>query len=85
MRSALLLSVVLAGCTQHEVKVTAPQLDSVGEAVKKIVVQDCKPTKYAMKPIPLDVEILIKGDRVKANDGGILLLKEYVAARKLLK
>lgn len=77
------LSCVLVSCVRHEV--TAPQLDSVGAAIKKIVVEDCKPTKYAMKPIPQDVEISIKGDVVKANDGGILLLKEYVAARKLLK
>ena len=76
------LSWVLAACTQHEVKVSAPQLDQV---IKKIVVQDCKPTKYAMKPIPQDVEIDIKGDKVKANDGGIELLREYVAARKILK
>lgn len=77
------LSCVLVSCVRHEV--TAPQLDNVGEAVKKIVVQDCKPTKYAMKPIPQDVEIDIKGDKVKANDGGIELLKEYVYARKILK
>lgn len=83
MRFAFLL--LLTGCTQHEVKVSAPQLDNVGEAIKKIVVQDCKPTRYPMKPIPQDVEIDIKGNVVKANDGGIELLREYVAARRLLK
>lgn len=86
MRFAFLL--LLAGCTQHEVKVSAPQLDQV---IKKIVVQDCAPAanagapKYAMKPIPQDVEIDIKGNVVRANDGGIELLREYVYVRKLLK
>ena len=75
------LSALLVSCVRHEV----PQLDNVGEAIKKIVVQDCKPTKYAMKPIPQDVEIDIKGDKVRANDGGIELLREYVYVRKLLK
>lgn len=83
MRFAFLL--LLAGCTQHTVKHEVPQLDNVGEAIKKIVVQDCKPTKYAMKPIPQDVEIDIKGSVVRANDGGIELLREYVYARKILK
>ena len=79
---ALLPAVFLIGCTQHEVKVSAPQLDQV---IKKIVVQDCKPTRYPMKPIPQDVEIDIKGNVVRANDGGIELLREYVAARRILK
>lgn len=76
-------SCVLVSCVRHEV--TAPQLDAVGEAVKKIVVEDCKPTKYTAKPIPQDVEISIKGDKVKANDGGIELLREFVTMKKLLK
>jgi hypothetical protein len=84
MRFAFLL--LLAGCTpavqvNHEV----PQLDKAGEAIKKIVVAGCQPTKYAMKPIPQDVEINIKGDKVEANDGGVELLREYVTARKLLR
>ena len=78
--------IALPACTPTAtVQHTAPQLDAVGEAVKKIVVEDCKPTKYTMKPIPQDVEIDIKGNAVKANDGGIELLREYVTARKLLK
>lgn len=81
LRFAFLL--LLSGCVEH--RVTAPQLDNVGEAIKKIVVEDCKPVKYAAKPIPQDVEITIKGDKVKANDGGIELLREFVTMKKLLK
>lgn len=76
----------LSGCTptatvQHEV----PQLDRLGEAVKKIVVQDCRRPTLAMPPIPQDVVLDIKGDRITANAGGELLLRYYSRARQLLK
>jgi hypothetical protein len=82
----LAVFLLLAGCTpavqvNHEV----PQLDRAGEVIKKLVVEGCKPTKYAAKPIPQDVEISIKGDKVKANDGGVELLREFVTMKKLLK
>ena len=84
MRYLLLL--LLAGCTpavqvNHEV----PQLDKAGEAIQKLVVEGCKQPKYHMKPIPQNVEIDIKGDKVKANDGGIQMLREYVYVKGLLK
>lgn len=81
------LALLLSGCTptvtvDHEV----PQLDALSQGVKKLVVENCKPRPtLAMPAIPQDVEISIKGDVVKANDGGIELLREYVKARKILK
>lgn len=83
IRLALLFLLSVAGCVRHEL--TAPQLDVVSDAIKKVVVEDCKPVKYAAKPIPQDVEITIKGDKVKANDGGVELLREFVTMKKLLK
>lgn len=82
---AILSLAFLSGCTptatvQHEV----PQLDRLGEAVKKIVVQDCRRPTLAMPPIPQDVVLDIKGDRITANAGGELLLRYYSRARQLL-
>lgn len=76
---------VLSGCTQHEVKVTAPQLDPVSDAIKKIVVKDCSPPKLAMPPLPDQARIIIKGTHLEADDNGIVLLRSYVKAREILK
>ena len=41
--------------------------------------------KLVMPPIPEDVELNIKGDKVTANAGGDLLVRGYARARSLLK
>lgn len=41
--------------------------------------------KLVMPPIPDDVLLDIKGDKVTANSGGDLLLRGYVRARSLLR
>lgn len=83
----LLILAALAGCTptiNHEV----PQLDRAGEAIKKIVVEGCKPTPRVtldMPPLPDKASIRIDGTTLHADDGGIALLRSYVKARELLK
>lgn len=82
-----MFAVFLAGCTpavqvNHEV----PQLDALGAAAKKLVIENCKPKPtLAMPAIPQDVVIDIHGDRITVNDGGEILLKNYVKARAILK
>ena len=69
----------LPGCTPAvEHRVTVPQIDT---AIKALKTPDCsKPP-----PIPQDVVIDIKGDRVTANTGGEQLLRDYVSARDCLR
>lgn len=84
VRYVILSLVFLPACTptvNHEL----PQLDRIGQAVQKIVVQDCAKPVLAMPPIPQDVVLDIKGDKVTANDGGELVLRYYSRARRLLK
>lgn len=83
----LILGVFLSGCTptvNHEV----PQLDRAGEAIKKIVVEGCKPTPRVtldMPPLPDKASIKIDGTTLQADDGGMAILRAYVKARTLLK
>jgi hypothetical protein len=82
---AVLSLVFLSACTptvNHEV----PQLDRLGEAVKKIVVQDCAKPTLAMPPIPENCIIDIRGDSMTASSPECeSLIRHYVAARRLLK
>jgi hypothetical protein len=84
---AVLSLVFLSACTptatvQHEV----PQLDRLGDAVKKIVVQDCQRPTLAMPPIPQECVIDIRGDSMTASSPECeSLIRHYVAARRLLK
>jgi hypothetical protein len=84
---AVLSLVFLSACTptatvQHEV----PQLDRLGDAVKKIVVQDCQSPTLAMPPIPQECVIDIRGDSMTASSPECeSLIRHYVAARRLLK
>lgn len=83
----ILILVALAGCTptvRHE----APQLDQAADAIKKIVVEGCKPTPRVtldMPPLPDKANISINGTTLKADEGGIAILRSYVKARELLK
>lgn len=81
---AILSLAFLSACTptvKHEV----PQLDSATSAIKKIVGEGCKKPTLAMPPIPKDVVLDIKGDKITANKGGELMLRYYSRARQLLK
>jgi len=82
----LVMILTFPGCaTTVEHEVTAPQLDGVGDAIKKIVIKDCAPPKLAMPALPDQARIIIKGTHLEADDNGILLLRSYVKARELLK
>ena len=84
---AVLSLVFLPACTptvtvDHEI----PQLDRLGEAVKKIVVQDCQKPVLAMPPIPNECVIDIRGDSMTASSPECeSLVRFYVRARQLLK
>ena len=41
--------------------------------------------RLIMPPINNDVVLIIKGDKITANDGGDTILRGYVRARQLLK
>lgn len=82
------LVVVLSvpGCaTTVDHEVTAPQLDGVSDAIKKIVIKDCAPPKLVMPALPDQARIVIKGTHLEADDNGILLLRSYVKAREILR
>ena len=78
-------AVLLSGCAttvKHEV----PQLNTVGEAMKKIVIQDCQKPTLAMPPIPQECVIDIRGDVMAASSKECEdLVRFYVRARSLLK
>ena len=83
----ILILAALAGCTPT-VKHEAPQLDQAAAAIKKIVVEGCKPTPRVtldMPPLPDKAHISIDGTTLKADDGGIAILRAYVKAREILK
>lgn len=81
--------VFLSGCTptatvNHEL----PQLDRIGQAVQKIVAQDCQRQRQtlAMPPIPQECLIDIRGDTVIASSQECEdLIRYYSRARRLLK
>ena len=63
-----------------------PQLDRLGDAVQKIVVQDCAKPTLEMPPIPESCVIDIRGDTMTASSPECeSLIRHYVAARRLLK
>lgn len=41
--------------------------------------------RLIMPPVNNDVVLIIKGDKITANDGGDTMLRGYVRARQLLK
>ena len=81
----LLALAFLSGCAttvKHEV----PQLNTVGEAMKKIVIQDCQKPTLAMPPIPQECVIDIRGDVMAASSQECEdLIRYYSRARSLLK
>ena len=81
-----LAALAVTGCTTHEVKVSAPQLDTVGEAMKKIVIADCQKPVLNMPPIPQECVLDIRGDVLTASSQECEnLIRFYVRARSLLK
>ena len=80
----LLALAFLSGCTTHEVKVSAPQLDHFPGATK--MVSDCQKPTLAMPPIPQECVIDIRGDVMAASSKECEdLVRFYVRARSLLK
>lgn len=80
--AAILALAFLPACTQHKVDVTS---SSVDRAVDRIAALD-KPMKCRtldLPPVPEDVVLDIKGDKITANAGGEQLLRGYVACRSL--
>jgi hypothetical protein len=68
------------------VKVSAPQLDTLGATMKKIVIEDCKKPTLNMPPIPMECVIDIRGDVMAASSQECEdLIRFYVQARSLLK
>ena len=49
----------------------------------KLPEQSCP--KLELKPVPQKVYLDIQGDKIMYDDGGLLLLRGYVAARAALK
>ncbi len=78
---------LLAGCAPTvEHQVTAPQLDTLGAAMKKIVIEDCRKPELAMPPIPQDCTLDIRPDSAVGSSKDCEdLLRFYVRARQLLK
>lgn len=66
----------LIGCTQHAVKVTAPQLDQFLPVPQT---RTCRPLN--LLPLPQKVSLNIDGDTVQADAGGEQLLRGYVLCR----
>lgn len=83
----LMLAAILSGCTPT-VNHRAPQLDTATDTIRKIVVEGCKPTPRVtldMPPLPDRANIRIDGTTLKADEGGIAILRAYVKAKTLLK
>lgn len=78
---------LLAACTpavKHQV--TAPQLDTLGAAMKKIVIEDCQKPMLAMPAIPQDCVIDIRGEVMTASSQSCEnLIRYYVKARELMR
>lgn len=80
----MLSLVFLSGCTQHKVDVSSSSVDKV---VDRIAALD-KPVqcrKIVLPPVPDDVVLDIKGDKITANAGGEQLLRGYVACRSIYR
>lgn len=80
----MLSLVFLSGCTQHKVDVSSSSVDRV---VDRIAALD-KPVqcrKILLPPVPDDVVLDIKGDKITANAGGEQLLRGYVACRSIYR
>lgn len=74
----LVIAVMTQGCTQHEVKVSAPQLDKL--------ITDCQKPTLAMPPIPQECVIDIRGDVLTSSSQDCEdLVRYYSRARTLLK
>ena len=70
------------GCVRHEV--TAPQLDPMVAAVGRLAKPaDCP--RLTLGPVPEDVVLDIRGDRMTANTGGEQVLRGYVQCRSLFR
>lgn len=69
----IFLSLMMVGCVE-----VAPNLKLPDRSIKSC-------PQSTLPPIPNKVMINIDGDKVSADSGGELLLRNYVLARELLK
>lgn len=91
--------IALPACTPTAtVQHTVPQLDAASDSIRKTSdsirnavdkMADLKPPvqcrKLDLPPVPPDVVLDIKGDKITANEGGETLLRGYVACRSLYR
>ena len=78
------IAAAVTGCTTHEVKVSAPQLDHFPGVTK--MVSDCAKPSLAMPPIPQECVLDIRGDVLTASSQDCEdLIRYYSRARSLLK
>ena len=82
---SLMLSLVfLSGCTQHKVDVTSSSVDRVVDRISSLP-KPVQCRKILLPPVPDDVVLDIKGDKITANSGGEQLLRGYVACRSIYR
>lgn len=81
---AILSLVFLSACTQHKVDVSSSSVDKIVDKMAdlKSPVQ-CR--KLVLPPVPEDVLLDIKADKITANAGGEQVLRGYVACRSLYR
>lgn len=71
---------LMAGCTQHKVDVSSSSVDRVVDRIAALP-KPVQCRKLNLPPVPEDVILDIKGDKIAANAGGEVLLRGYVACR----
>lgn len=80
--AAILSLVFLSGCTQHKVDVSSSSVDRVVDRIAALP-KPVQCRKILLPPVPQDVVLDIKGDKITANAGGEQLLRGYVACKSL--
>lgn len=81
---AVLSLVFLPACTQHNVDVSSSTVDKIADKIAALPPPvTCR--KLDLPPVPDDVVLDIKGDKITANAGGSTVLRGYVACRSLYK
>jgi hypothetical protein len=78
---AVLSLVFLSACTvQHEIPIADKIVDKIAALTPPV---QCR--RLELPPVPADVVLDIKGDKITANAGGETVLRGYVACRSLYK
>lgn len=83
--ASVLALVFLPACTPTvEHQVTVPLADKIVDKIAKMD-QPVTCRKLDFPPVPDDVVLDIKGDKITANPGGETVLRGYVACRSLYR